>query len=67
MLSDRPIVSVRDVRKLTGTTHPAASGLELRQVKLGVFSEMTGYARNLRFRDAPYIALLNEAGPASGA
>jgi hypothetical protein len=26
-----------------------------------VLSEMTGYARNRRFRYAPYIALFNEA------
>jgi hypothetical protein len=31
-------------------------------VKLGVLSEMTGYARNRRFRYAPYIALFNDAG-----
>jgi hypothetical protein len=35
-------------------------------VKLGVLSEMTGYARNRRFRYAPYIALFNEAGPGGG-
>ena len=29
--------------------------------------KMTGYARNRRFRHAPYIALFNEAGPESGA
>jgi len=34
-----------------------------RLVKLGVLSEMTGYARNRRFRYAPYIALFNDAGP----
>jgi hypothetical protein len=28
-----------------------------------VLSELTGYARNRRFRYAPYIALFNEAGP----
>jgi hypothetical protein len=32
-----------------------------------VLSEMTGYARNRRFRYAPYIALFNEAGPRDGA
>ncbi len=66
-LFDRPIVSVHDVQKLTGTTYAAANSLVSRLVKLGVLSEMTGYARNRRFRYAPYIALFNDAGPAGGA
>jgi len=36
-------------------------------VKLGVLSEMTGYARNRRFRYAPYIALFNDAAPSGEA
>ena len=63
-LFDRPIVAVGDVQKLIGTTYVAANSLVSRLVKLGVLSEMTGYARNRRFRYAPYIALFNEAGPA---
>jgi Fic family protein len=66
-LFDRPIVAVNDVQKMTGTTYAAANSLVSRLVKLGVLSEMTGYARNRRFRYAPYIALFNEAGPAGGA
>jgi len=66
-LFDRPIVAVNDVQKMTGTTYAAANNLVSRLVKLGVLSEMTGYARNRRFRYAPYIALFNEAGPGSGA
>jgi len=62
-LFDRPIVAVGDVKKKTGTTYAAANSLVSRLVKLGVLSEMTGYARNRRFRYAPYIALFNEAGP----
>jgi Fic family protein len=65
-LFDRPIVGVSDVQKLIGTTYVAANGLVSRLVKLGVLSEMTGYARNRRFRYAPYIALFNDAGPVSG-
>jgi len=34
-----------------------------RSLQLSVLSEMTGYARNRRFRYAPYIALFNDAGP----
>ena len=58
-LFDRPIVAVNDVQKMTGTTYAAANSLVSRLVKLGVLSEMTGYARNRRFRYAPYIALFN--------
>ncbi|MGE0373428.1 MAG: Fic family protein [Gammaproteobacteria bacterium] len=61
-LYDRPIVSVNDIRQLTGTTYAAANGLVARLVKLGVLVEMTGNARNRRFRYAPYIALF--ASPA---
>lgn len=66
-LFDRPIVAVNDVQKMTGTTYAAANSLVSRLVKLGVLSEMTGYARNRRFRYAPYIALFNDTGPAVGA
>ncbi|CAG0943490.1 hypothetical protein GPROT2_02145 [Gammaproteobacteria bacterium] len=59
-LFDRPIVAVNDVQKLTGTTYAAANNLVSRLVKLGILSEMTGYARNRRFRYAPYIALFND-------
>ena len=60
-LFDRPIVAVSDVQKMIGTTYVAANSLVSRLVKLGVLSEMTGYARNRRFRYASYIALFNEA------
>lgn len=66
-LFDRPIVAVSDVQKMTGTTYAAANSLVSRLVQLDVLSEMTGYARNRRFRYAPYVALFNEAGPRDGA
>jgi Fic family protein len=62
-LFDRPIVAVGDVQKMIGTTYAAANSLVARLVTLGILSEMTGYARNRRFRYAPYIALFNEVGP----
>jgi hypothetical protein len=62
-LFDRPIVAVSDVQRMTGTTYAAANGLVSRLVKLNVLSEMTGYARNRRFRYAPYIALFDDTGP----
>ncbi len=59
-LFDRPIVTVSDVQKVTGTTYAAANQLVSRLEEVGVLGEMTGYARNRRFRYAPYIALFNE-------
>ena len=59
-LYDRPIVSVSDVRKITGTTYAAANSLVSRLVEAEILSEMTGHARNRRFRYAPYIALFNQ-------
>jgi Fic family protein len=56
-LFDRPIVAVNDVRKLTGTTYAAANSLVSRLVEIGVLSEMTGHARNRRFRYEAYIDL----------
>jgi Fic family protein len=64
-LYDRPIVSVNDVQKMTGTTYAAANGLVSRLVELGVLTEMTGYARNRRFRYAPYIMLFSDSAPES--
>lgn len=66
-LFDRPIVAVGDVKEMTGTTYAAANSLVSRLVGLGVLSEMTGYARNRRFRYSPYIALFNDAGPGAEA
>ena len=63
-LFDRPIVKVSDVKAMTGTTYAAANGLVSRLVQLGILSEMTGYARNRRFRYAPYIALFNDGAQA---
>jgi Fic family protein len=56
----RPIMSVNEVRDLIGTTYPAANQLVDRLVALGILEEMTGQARNRRFRYAPYIRLFNE-------
>jgi hypothetical protein len=53
---------------LSGWCHPgrghlraaAANTLVARLADLGILSEMTGYARNRRFRYAPYIDLFME-------
>lgn len=62
-LFDRPIVAVNDIRNLTGTTYAAANALVSKLVEIGMLDEVTGYARNRRFRYAPYIALFAESQP----
>lgn len=59
-LFDRPIVTVTEIQATTGTTYAAANSLVSRLTQLQILSEMTGFARNRRFRYAPYIALFND-------
>jgi Fic family protein len=56
-LFDRPIVTVKDVQQLIGTTFMAANTTVSRLEEVGVLEEFTGHARNRRFRYAPYIGL----------
>ncbi len=58
-LYEKPVVSVEDVRQITGTTFPAANDVVQRLVELEILKEMTGRARNRRFLYAPYVALFN--------
>ncbi len=55
----RPIVSVHDVQEVTGTTYAAANNLVSRLVELGVLVEVTGNARNRRFRFEPLVRLFS--------
>jgi Fic family protein len=59
-LYQHPILSVTDVRSLTGTTFPAANQLVQRLVDLGIISEFTGQARHRRFRYDAYVNLFDE-------
>jgi Fic family protein len=59
-LYERPIVSVNEVRDLTGTTYPAANQLVERLVKIGILGEITGQSRNRRFRYDAYVQLFDE-------
>jgi Fic family protein len=59
-LFDRPIVSVADVQKLAGITYVAANNLVSRLTSLGIVIEVTGHARNRRFRYDPYVRLFTE-------
>ena len=59
-LYEHPIVSVANVRELTGTTYPAANQLVQKLVEYGVLDEVTGQRRHRRFRYNAYISLFDE-------
>ncbi|MCO6465019.1 MAG: hypothetical protein J5I53_00230 [Bradyrhizobiaceae bacterium] len=50
---------------MTGTTHAAANTLVHRMEALGILEEITGYARNRRFRYSPYVRLFSDDMPTS--
>lgn len=56
----RPILSVKDVREITGNSFAAANNLVAKLSELGMLREITGQARNRRFRYEPYIRLFEE-------
>lgn len=56
-LYQKPIVSVDDVRGITGTSFPAANDVVQRLVDIKVLTEITGRVRNRRFRYDPYVNL----------
>ncbi len=59
-LFDRPILSVSTVETITGTTYAAANSLVARLADIGVLAEITGNARNRRFRYEPYVRLFSD-------
>lgn len=59
-LFDHPIVAVATVRDWLGVTSAGANTLVHRLVDAGVLREITGYARNRRFRFDPYMRLFEE-------
>ncbi len=58
-LFERPIVSVHDVQARIGMTYAAANNLVARLAGLGILEEVTGHARNRRFRYSPYVRLFS--------
>ena len=62
-LYDRPIVSVPEVAERTGTTFAAANNLVARMSEIGILEEITGHARNRRFRYGPYVRLFTDESP----
>lgn len=59
-LFDHPIVTVATVRDWLGVTSAGANNLVNRLVKVGLLREITGYARNRRFRFDPYLRLFED-------
>jgi Fic family protein len=62
-LYKRPIISVKEVRSVTGTSNPAANQLVQKLVEHGIVNEITGQKRNRRFRYEAYIQLFEEPEP----
>ncbi|MEO1766283.1 Fic family protein [Thiobacter aerophilum] len=60
-LFEHPIVSVATVREWLGITPAGANQIVARLEAIGLLREMTGYARNRRFRFDPYLRLFEEA------
>lgn len=58
----RPIISVNEVRSLTGTSYPAANQLVQRLAEQRIIREVTGQSRNRRFRFDEYVALFANEG-----
>jgi Fic family protein len=62
-LFERPIVTVKDVRTLLGTTFAGANQIVRRLTDLDVLREVTGQARHRRFRYDAYIRLFEGDEP----
>ena len=59
-LFDHPIVTVATVREWLGITPAGANQIVARLEGMGLLREITGYARNRRFRFEPYLRLFEE-------
>jgi Fic family protein len=61
ILYNRPIVSVKDVQNLTGTSPQAANNLVKKLLDHGILVETTGFKRHRRFRYESYINLFSDS------
>jgi len=59
-LFEHPIVTVATVRQWLNISSPAANNLVHRLTEIGLLKEITGFARNRRFRFDPYLRLFEE-------
>jgi Fic family protein len=62
-LFDQPIVTAATVREWLNVTPAAAYQIIDRLTDVGILREITGYARNRRFRFDPYLQLFADAEP----
>lgn len=60
-LFNHPIITVARVRQWLDITPAGANNLVNRLVDVGLLREITGYARNRRFRFDPYLRLFEES------
>lgn len=60
-LFDQPLVAVSTVREWLACTAPAAYNLVKRLETIGLLKEVTGHARNRRFRFDPYLRLFEDS------
>jgi Fic family protein len=51
----QPMLNIKDIISLTGTSFPAANELARRLQRAGILAEVTGNARNRRFRYVAYV------------
>lgn len=59
-LFTRPLVTVNDIRKVTGISNATASRLVKQMINKGILGEITGYARNRRFLYKDYFDILKQ-------
>ncbi len=60
-LYTHPIISIKEVQRLIGTTNASANTLITRMVKIGLLREITGQARNRKFAYEDYIKLFHDS------
>ena len=59
-LYERPIVSVKDIQDLIGTSYAAANNLVAQMTRNGILHEFTGRTRNRKFMYRDYVNLFHE-------
>ncbi len=60
----RPVTSVKEIRKATGLSFPACASAVETLRELGIVEEITGRQRNRIFRYTGYLSILNEGANA---
>ena len=55
-----PLVTIKEVRRVTGVSDATAGRLVKKMIELGVLSEITGYTRNRKFLYKDYFNILRE-------